>query len=71
MQLFLDVQDLANTFYKKGWILTQSGITVEQETVETDGNNDTFDRNVWEILEGYHKMEDWYNSYLHHMMYFV
>lgn len=58
MQLFLDVQDLANTFYKKGWILTQSGITVEQETVETDGNNDTFDRNVWEILEGYHKMED-------------
>lgn len=58
MQLFLDVQDFANTFYKKGWILTQSGITVEQETVETDGNNDTFDRNVWEILEGYHKMED-------------
>lgn len=58
MQLFLDVQDLANTFYKKGWILTQSGITVEQETVETDGNNDTFDRNVWEILEAYHKMED-------------
>lgn len=58
MQLFLDVQDFANTFYKQGWILTQSGITVEQETVETDGNNDTFDRNVWEILEAYHKMED-------------